>query len=278
MTVAAHAGTPSVVYDDLGQGEPALLLMTGWCSSRQRWSEVARSLSARHRVVSFEWRGHGESQDAPADFGNREMVEDALAVVEAAGVSSFVACAASHAGWIAIELRRRFPDRVLALVHVDWMVTEPPEPYLQVIEQLRSPEEWAQARDTLYEIWRAGVAVPAVDAGLAEMHQHGAGMWIRSGREISRAYAQHTSPMRTWAALDPPPPVLHVYGQPRAPEFLAAQKQYAVDHPWFRVEHVSAASHFAMLEAPDEVEAAIEGFLAAVCASASRGSSGRTAR
>lgn len=253
--------SPRIAFEDRGHGEPALLLLTGWCSSRQRWAEAAPLLAGHHRVVSFEWRGHGDSDPAPADFGNEEMVADALAVVEAAGLGSFVPCAASHSGWVAIELRRRLGERVPALVHLDWMVTEPPPPYMAVIEQLTSPQEWPQARDTLFEIWRGGVSTPSVDRAFEAMAAHGGEMWMRSGREIGDAYRRHGSPLAAWSALDPQLPVLHAYGQPSAPEYLELQERFAAEHPWFRVTKLPASSHFAMLEAPAAVDAAIVDFL-----------------
>jgi pimeloyl-ACP methyl ester carboxylesterase len=254
---------PRVAFEDRGRGEPgapALLLLTGWCSSRERWAKAAPLLGRHHRVVSFDWRGHGDSE-ADGDFGNEQMLLDALAVVEAAGLSSFVPCAASHSGWIAIELRRRFPERVPALVHLDWMVQEPPRRYTEVIEQLTSPTEWRLARDTLFEIWRADVATKAINRAFETMAAHDGEMWMRSGREIGAAYRRHGSPLAAWSALDPPPPVLHAYGQPPAPEYLAAQESFAAANPWFEVRRLPAASHFAMLEAPAAVDAAIGEFL-----------------
>ncbi|MBS1878106.1 MAG: alpha/beta hydrolase [Actinobacteria bacterium] len=258
-------GSPRIAFTDEGEGETALLLFTGWCSSRQRWSEVAPRLARHHRVVSFEWRGHGESDRAPGDFGNADMVEDALAVIEATGLSSFVPCTASHSGWVAIELFRRCPDRVPALIHLDWMVVEPSSRYSAVIDQLTSPEEWAQARDTLFEIWRAGVEEPRIDRAFEAMEGQGAEMWMRSGREIGSAYSRNQSPLAAWSTLPPPlepPPILHLYGQPVDPEYLAVQQEFAVEHPWFQVSHLEAVSHFSMLETPAAVEAAMVGFLA----------------
>ena len=69
----AHASADgvSLAYDDLGAGDPALLFLTGWCSSKDRWSAVARLCAARRRVLNTEWRGHGESDRAPATSGSR---------------------------------------------------------------------------------------------------------------------------------------------------------------------------------------------------------------
>ena len=98
-----------ISYDDLGAGEPALVFTTGWCSSRHRWQRVAELCSARRRVLNTEWRGHGDSDPAPSDFGLEEMIADVLGVVDEAGVERFVPCAASHSGFVAIELRPTVP-------------------------------------------------------------------------------------------------------------------------------------------------------------------------
>jgi pimeloyl-ACP methyl ester carboxylesterase len=249
---------PSLGYDDLGHGEPALLLLTGWCSSRARWARVAPLLAANRRVVSFEWRGHGDSAPASGDFGTAEMVQDALAVIEATGLGTFIPCAASHSGWVAIELCCRLGDRIPAIVHLDWMVTEPSAAYMELIGELQSSERWPQARDALFEIWRAGDESDEIGDAIAVMNEHGAEMWMRSGREIERSYRDHRSPLRALGAFDRPPRTLHLYGQPRSPEYLEAQQEFASEHPWFSVQRLGTHTHFSMLEAPVAIAAPIE--------------------
>ena len=257
----ASANGVSISYDDLGAGDPALLFATGWCSNKERWSTVARLCAAKRRVLSTEWRGHGSSDPAVGEFGLEEMVSDLLAVADAAGVEQFVPCAASHSGFVAIEMCRRFPERVPMLVHVDWYVIPPPPPYRAVLEQLTSPDDWPSARDKLFEIWRAGVESPAIDDALGAMKQHGADMWMRSGREIMAGYDRVGSPTAAWASIDPPVPVLHLYGQPADPAFLAAQHAFAEEHPWFTVQKLPGVTHFAMVETPELVSDAIDEFV-----------------
>jgi pimeloyl-ACP methyl ester carboxylesterase len=55
--------------------------------------------------------------------------------------------------------------------------------------------------------------------------------------------------------------VLHVYGQPRDPAFLAAQEALAAEHPWFTVHQTPGVTHFAMLEGAEEVAATISSFV-----------------
>lgn len=245
--------------DDLGEGEPALLLLTGWCSSRARWGRAAPLLAQKRRVVNFEWRGHGDSAPPEGDFGTSEMVEDALEVIAATGIETFIPCSASHSGWVAIELRRRLGERVPAIVHADWMMIEPSDAYMQLLGKLQSEEDWPAGRHTLFEIWRAGEERPEIDEALAVMREQDAAMWMRSGKEIEASYRRHGSPLAALAALEPPPRVLHVYGQPPAPEYLQAQQEFAAEHDWFTVRRIGARTHFSMLEAPAEVATAIDG-------------------
>ena len=246
-------------YDDRGSGEPAMLLLTGWCSSRERWEKVAQIASSQRRVLSFDWRGHGRSESAPDDFGVDELVEDALAVVDASGAERIIPCAASHSGWVALELRRRLGDRVPGLVHADWMLAAPSARYMEVIRQLDS-DHWAEARDTLFTIWAAGVDAPEIREVIGVMAKHGEEMWRRSGREIESSYRQYVCPLEAFGRLDPPLPILHVYGQPQDPEYLALQQRFAADHDWFSVQKVDATTHFAMVEAAQEVADTVEAF------------------
>jgi pimeloyl-ACP methyl ester carboxylesterase len=256
----ARAAGVRIDYDDRGSGEPALLMLTGWCSSRERWKDVAGIAARRRRVLSLDWRGHGGSDPAPGDFGVPELVADALAVVETAGVETFVPCAASHSGWVALELRRRLGERVPKLLHADWMLTVPSPRYMDVIGQLDS-DEWRDARDTLFAIWAAGVDTPEIRSVLGVMAEHGETMWRRSGREIEASYVRHESPLQAFESLEPPAPVLHVYGQPPDLGYLALQQRFAAEHEWFSVFKLEATTHFAMIERPQQVADAIEAFV-----------------
>jgi pimeloyl-ACP methyl ester carboxylesterase len=262
--VSTPAHTLGLGVEDLGQGEPALLLLTGWCSSRERWAKALPLLAEHRRVVSFEWRGHGESQPATGDFGTNEMVQDALSVIDASGLHTVIPCSASHSGWVAIELRRRLGERIPAIVHLDWMVHEPSSAYMELISELQDPERWPHARDTLFDIWRAGVEHQDIAAALEVMGRQDGDMWMRSGREIEASYRRAGSPLRALSAFPTVPMVRHVYGQPATPEYLQAQQRFAEEHDWYSVHRLDARTHFSMIEAPDEVASEIERVASAV--------------
>jgi len=260
----ANADGLSIAYADTGEGKGLpLVCLTGWCSSRARYDRLVPLVSAGRRVVSLDWRGHGGSERPTGDWGTDGQVRDALAVVEAAGLDRFAVASASHSGWVAIELRRRLGDRVARIVHMDWLVVEPSEPYMALIRKLQSEETWPEARDKLFEIWRGGLQNAAIEDAIAVMKRQDAEMWMRSGREIEASFVENGSPLQAWSALDVKPPVLHLYGQPRDPAYLERQQAFAAENEWFDVRQVRAQSHFTMIETPEEAAAAIEPFLAA---------------
>ncbi len=258
MTAVEPRYSGALGIEELGHGEPALLLLTGWCSSRARWKHAAPLLARHRRVVCFDWRGHGDSAPAREDFGTAQLVDDALAVIADCGLERVIPCAASHSGWIAIELRRRLGHRVPAIVNLDWMLVAPSDPYLELIGRLQSEATWPRARDTLFEIWVAGDESDEIAAAIEVMKRQSGEMWVRSGREIEASYRREHSPLRALAALAHPPRVLHIYGQPPADAYLDAQRRFADEHDFFEVHKLTGRTHFSMIERAEEVAAAIE--------------------
>lgn len=257
----AHGAVP-IAYDDAGAGSPALLCLPGWCAERSAFAPLLRDCAAHRRVMALDWRGHGGSGAATTEFGTAELVDDAEAVIRDSGAEAVIPVALAHSGWVAIELRRRLGVRVPAIVLVDWLVLDPPPPFLGALKALQDPATWDATRDRLFGMWLEGVDNAEVTHLVRTvMARYPAEMWGRGGREIAAAYDRAGNPLKALAALSPAVPVLHLYAQPEDPNFLAAQQAFAADNPWFRVVKVDARSHFPMLEAPDAMAEGIERFL-----------------
>jgi pimeloyl-ACP methyl ester carboxylesterase len=227
----------------------------------------------------MDWRGHGDSQESDRDFGYAEMVDDAIAVIEASGASSVIPIAHAHGGWVALELRRRLGERVPKMIFTSWnpLITSrnplvPPSlsevPALQtpvLWQVLQDEARWRQATDLLVTMWvgdEVGEAPSLVAKQIwDETGTHGYEMWSRAGREITAMFTREGDPLQAINTFSPPVPVLHVYAQPRAPEYLSVQETFARDHPWFVVRHLEAVSQFPTLEVPDEIAGAIREFI-----------------
>lgn len=252
-----------VAFDDVGEGDPALLMLPGWCSNRTVFRPLLAPSSRHCRALALDWRGHGGSERPEVDFGMAELVDDAVAVMDAAGVQRVLPVALSHAGWVAIELRRRLgPERVPGLVLLDWMVLGPPPSFLDALAALQDPRSWQAVRSQLFAMWTHGLNIPALDESVSEMAEYGFPMWSCAAREITASFARDGSPLAALEGLDPPPPTLHLYAQPPDPGFLAGQEEYAAAHDWFEVRRLQARSHFPMFEVTGEMAATIEEFAA----------------
>jgi pimeloyl-ACP methyl ester carboxylesterase len=251
-----------IATDDMGAGEPALVFMPGWCANRTVFRDLLPLAAGSRRAVALDWRGHGESGRPYGDYGNDDLVTDAISAVESVGIDRFVPVAVAHAGWVAIELRRRLgPRSVPGLVLCDWMVLGPPQPFLDALAGLQDPHHWQEVRATLFSMWTEGMSIPALDSLIAEMGEYGFDSWSRAGREIAARFATEHSPMQALEDLEPASPTLHIYAQPGDDAFLEAQHHYASAHPWFEVRRLDARSHFPMFEVPRDIVATIEAFI-----------------
>lgn len=83
-----------IAYDDIGVGDPAVVLLHGMLANRSYYAAQAQHLAARHRVLSIDLRGHGSS-DAPVDghsYSLDTLADDVVRVCEEAGVARAVFC------------------------------------------------------------------------------------------------------------------------------------------------------------------------------------------
>lgn len=251
-------------YTDAGQGEPALLLLTGWCATRAAFGQVAQLCASHRRVLALDWRGHGASETPAGDFGAEDLVKDTLAVIEASHAEQVIPVALAHAGWVAIELRRRLGAKISKIILLDWIIFAPPAGFLSALGGLQDEHQCEHTRDRLFSTWLEGVSNPAVSQFVHHvMGGFGFSMWSRAGREISAAYAKYGNPLHALELLPSPVQVLHLYAQPVDAAYWDSQLFFAKSHPWFTARRVNALSHFPMLEVPEEIAGAIESFVAA---------------
>ena len=101
-------------WEERGQGTPILLIM-GHRYSSAMWYPVFEAFSDRYRLIFFDNQGTGQS-GARKRTSVSEMTEDALKVLDAAGVDSAHVYGVSMGGGLALEFGARHPDRVRSLI------------------------------------------------------------------------------------------------------------------------------------------------------------------
>jgi len=87
---------------------------------------------------------------------------------------------------------------------------------------LQDEAGWKDAAGGLVDAWVE--AAPAdVEAKIRdETGAHGFEDWARAGREIAAMFRREGDPLMALGRIGGRTPVLHLYSQPRAPDFLAA--------------------------------------------------------
>ena len=102
-------------WEEHGSGDPILMIM-GLSFTLDMWFRITPTLSKSYRLILFDNRGVGRSDTPRGPYTMRQMADDAVAVMKAAGVSSAYVMGASMGGMIAQELALRYPERVRALL------------------------------------------------------------------------------------------------------------------------------------------------------------------
>lgn len=114
MPYVENKGT-KIYWNEEGAGE-ALLLIMGLGSASDMWYRLLPKFSERHRTIFFDNRGVGRSDEHAGPYSIATMAEDALAVIEAAGVESASVLGFSMGGLIAQEFALHYTQRVRRLV------------------------------------------------------------------------------------------------------------------------------------------------------------------
>jgi pimeloyl-ACP methyl ester carboxylesterase len=117
-TIEGPAG--ALFVHTAGDRGPALLLLHSLGGRGAHWGPQLAALAATHRVAAPDLRGHGRSAPAPdGDYSLAAHAADALAVADALGFERFAVAGHSMGALVAIELAARHPERVMALGLVD---------------------------------------------------------------------------------------------------------------------------------------------------------------
>jgi len=113
-----HGGV-KLAFKDCGAGEPALVLVHGWTCDRSFFAPQAEHFAQRYRVVSFDLRGHGESDKPHGTYQVAAYAADIAYIIEQLGLGKAVAVGHSLGGITVLQLAAAHPDCTAASVMVD---------------------------------------------------------------------------------------------------------------------------------------------------------------
>lgn len=98
---------------------PALIFIHGFPFNRSMWKVQMEALSEDWRVISYDVRGHGETDSGQKPFSIRLFAQDLIALMDTLEIEKAVLCGLSMGGYIALNAVLTHPNRFKALILSD---------------------------------------------------------------------------------------------------------------------------------------------------------------
>jgi pimeloyl-ACP methyl ester carboxylesterase len=252
MATIVHKGV-KLAFEDCGAGKPAFVFVHGWTCDRSLFGPQAEHFARRHRVVSVDLRGHGESDKPHGPYPIAAYADDTAYIIEQLGLGKAVAVGHSMGGIAVLQLAAAHPDRVAAIVMVD------PAPFVFAPElratieamvaaiEAGNHESRSQFIESMFLPTSDRRLVANVTAVMLAAPSHVAANAIRGALEFGALAAAAACKV----------PALHLAATPPLnPPHLMSEWLPNVVNGW-----TVGAGHFNQLEVPDQVNAMIEAFL-----------------
>lgn len=113
-----HINDIDLFYEITGQGQPVLFIH-GLGSSHNDWERQTPFFSNQYQVITFDLRGHGQSQKPPGPYTMSLFARDAAGLIMSLGVAPVHVVGVSLGGMVAFQLAVDYPELIRSLVIIN---------------------------------------------------------------------------------------------------------------------------------------------------------------
>ena len=106
-------------YSDTSSGNEVLVFIHGYPFDQSIWKEQVIALSEQARIIAYDVRGYGSSSKGKEKFSIDLFADDLIFLLDSLQVNKVIVCGLSMGGYIALNLVKRYTDRVKGLVLYD---------------------------------------------------------------------------------------------------------------------------------------------------------------
>jgi pimeloyl-ACP methyl ester carboxylesterase len=106
-------------YRVLGRGEPAVILIHGWCGNADYWHAQFDALKTRYTVVAVDLAGHGASGANRTDWSIANYAADLASIARQLPNTRIVLVGHSMGATVALAAAPRIGPRVIGIIAVD---------------------------------------------------------------------------------------------------------------------------------------------------------------
>src|SRR5260370_6791126 len=119
-------------YEESGGRGLPLVLSHGFLMDGDMFAPQARALAGRHRVITWDQRGHGRTISTESAYSYWDSAEDMAGLLDQLGVQRAVIGGQSQGGFVSLRFALSYPERTAGLVLIDTQAgTEDPEKAMQ---------------------------------------------------------------------------------------------------------------------------------------------------
>jgi 3-oxoadipate enol-lactonase len=249
-------------YEDSGGAGLALVLSHGFLQDSSMFDAQLRRLRARHRVITWDQRGHGSTVSTGEAFTYWDSADDLAALLDHLGVNRAVVGGMSQGGFISLRFALRYPDRTAGLVLID-------------TQSGQEDADKIQQYDVMHDVWTGSGAsdqlLDMVAAIIVGNKRPESAEWIAKWRNLDpakltyiyRALKDRDDVTDRLAEIRAPALVIHGTDDV-AIDISLAEKLCANLSACRGLVRVEGAGHSSNITHPEPVNKAIEEFLASL--------------
>lgn len=245
-------------YLDTGGAGPAIVFSHGLLMDHAMFAPQIKALRDHYRVIAWDERGHGLTNDAGAPFSYYDSADDLVGLLDHLGVAQAVFAGMSQGGYLSLRAALRHPQRVRALILIDTQARPEAAETLPMYEQMIGT--WVA--QGLSDEMAGTIEHIILGAGYAR-----AAAWKekwKAQRPTNLAQIFHTLASRDDISGELgriAVPALVIHGDADAAIPLAHAQEMARALPQARLEVIAGAGHASNLTHPEQVTPLIEAFL-----------------
>jgi 3-oxoadipate enol-lactonase len=115
-----NANNLEVSFTDEGpRTAPSIIFIHGFPLNKSMWENQAESIKESHRVITYDIRGHGNTNSGSEAYSIDLFVNDLIGLMDALNIEKTNLCGLSTGGSIALKAFENYPKRFLALILCD---------------------------------------------------------------------------------------------------------------------------------------------------------------
>lgn len=247
------------------KGNPSVIFVHGFPFNRTMWNKQADELKANYHVVTYDIRGHGNSEEGKDNFSIDLFVSDLIGLMNHLNIDKAIMCGLSLGGYIVLNAISKFQDRFKGLILADTQcladTAETKDKRLKAIELINKGDLEKYADDSVKNLFAPGSFI-SKSGEIADVRQM---ILTTSGTSLCKTLTALAERKETCTILDEiRVPVLIMAGSEDKITPPAAAKYMNENIKGSSLQIIEHAGHLSNMENPEKFNEYLSSFLATV--------------